>query len=97
MADNRHRYISQIVQDAFDGLRPTIIDSLLNENNALCEQFFAMDGPRTLYFLYQPDLVTNDAGEQVPTGANELSMSAELPLLFGTAVYSSAPQRARMA
>ena len=37
--------------------------------------------------MFQPDLVTNELGEQVPQGENELTMSDELPSLIGTAVY----------
>ena len=60
--DPRHRYIATIVEDAF-GVSGGMVDAVVGEHMDLLNNFLSPAGPRTVYFMYQPELREGPGGE----------------------------------
>ena len=87
MADGRHAYIKQNLQDQLPDVKSAAIDQVISANMAEIEKFFQVEGQRTLYFINQAGQATNEFGQMVPSGPKVLTMSTDLPFLIGRAVY----------
>ena len=63
--DARHRYLALAASDAFNIANPNAVESAMSECMQLVDSFWESSGPPVLFFTYQPDLETNEAGAKV--------------------------------
>lgn len=87
--DARHRYMAQIVGDA-TGAAGGMVDAVVGDCIDLVDNFLTPAGPRSCYFMYQPELREGPGGELVPYGGKVLTISDKLKALVAAdakAVY----------
>ena len=82
--DARHRYMATIVEDSF-GASSGMVDAVIGDNMALMNNFLSANGPRTVYFTYQPELREGPGGELVPFGGKLLTVKDTLSVLVDDA------------